>query len=478
MKKNNRISAVSPKTAAPDKKEEKGNVIIVDTNVFINDYTAIHEFIKGDNALVIPKTVIVELDKLKRKPEVKHEARMASNLIHKYYKEDKLSILWAQNFSKLSLDKESPDNQIIACLNSVVKSSFFADYKKIKLITDDTSMLLLAASFFKDNPRVGVERFKNISVAVKVKPNKGLKTANLGLRDYTSDGSIKYQAKRFPGLGENDGVILKEGLKTSLGYRKGKKINRIPPYISACNIRSQNEGTRNWEQELLLAQLLDPDIKVVMASGGAGSGKTLLALASALENRRQYRDIILTRPAILIGDLDRLGFLPGDLNAKMSEFMDPFVQNLEVIIDANDRNPDFWMREYFTGENGKKKPYTNSDLLGLLRTEPFKFLATLGIKVNSIQYYKGRTYHKTCLIVDEAQDLSPIEIKQIVTRMGRDSKVIFVGDLGQIDRRFLNAENSGLNYAMAKMAGNPMIGVVNLTHTVRSEVAAFAEKVL
>ncbi len=470
-------SSVPSPRAATEKNEEKGNVIIVDTNVPINDYTALNDFMKGGNLLVIPKTVIVELDKLKRKPEVKHEARMAANLILKLYKENKLKILWSQNFSRLSLDKESPDNQIIACLNHVVKSAQFSEYKKIKLVTDDTSMLLLASSFFENHPRVEVERFKSISVpTVKVKPSKGLKTINFTLNNYTKDGGIGYTSKKFPGLGENGGVILKEGLKESLAYRKGRKIVRIPQYISASGIKSQNEGTRNWEQELLLAQLLDPEIQVVMASGGAGSGKTLLALAAALESKRNYRDIILTRPAILIGDLDRLGFLPGDLNAKMSEFMDPFIQNLEVIIDANDRNPDFWMRELFSGE--KKKTCTNSDLLGMLRSDQFKFLATLGIKVNSIQYYKGRTYHKTCLIVDEAQDLSPIEIKQIITRMGRDSKVIFVGDLGQIDRRFINADNSGLAYAMTKMAGNPMVGTVKLTHTVRSEVAAFAEKVL
>ncbi|MDI3496072.1 MAG: PhoH-like ATPase [Patescibacteria group bacterium] len=457
--------------------EEKGNVIIVDTNVFINDYTVLHDFIKDKNLLIVPKTVVVELDKLKTKPEVKHEARMASNLIYKFHKEGKLKILWSQNFSRLSLDKDVPDNQIIACLNHVTKSTDFSSYKKIKLVTDDTSMLILASSFFENNPRVEVERFRNIRIPSAKTEEKGLKIVKLNLKDYDKSGKIIYKANKFPGIKENDGVLLKENDNLSLAYRKKNEIVRIPSYISASGIKSQNEGERNWEQELLIAQLLDPEIKVVMASGGAGSGKTLLALAAALEKHDDYRDIILTRPAILIGDLDRLGFLPGDLNAKMSEFMDPFVQNLEVIIDANDKNPNFWMKEVIS-EDSRKKNCSRAELLNFLRTKQFEFLSRLGIKVNSIQYYKGRTYHKTFLIVDEAQDLSPIEIKQIITRMGRDSKVVFVGDLGQIDRRFLNAENSGLSYAMAKMVGNPMIGVVNLTHTVRSEVAAYAEKVL
>ncbi|MFA6369530.1 MAG: PhoH family protein [Patescibacteria group bacterium] len=473
-------------TVATEEKanQKKGNVIIVDTNVFINDYRAIEEFIKGDNLLIVPKTVIVELDKLKKKPEIKHEARMASNLILQYHKEGKLKIVWHENFSKLPLDKDVPDNRIIACLNHIVKTkaSLYNDYQKIKLVTDDTSMLLLASSFFEKNPLVEVERFKNIRVDIKLEPRPGLKTVNIRDTDYEGTNcQIKFSEKRFPDLKENGGVLISEHEEVSLAYRKGRGLKRVTPYISACGIKSQNEGTRNWEQELLLAQLLDPQIKVVLASGSAGSGKTLLALASALEQNKSYRNIILTRPTILIGDVDRLGFLPGDINAKMAEYMDPFLQNLEVIIDANAKNPDFFMHGLITPESGftnKKKTSSYEELLRSLRKNPFNFLAELGIKVNSIQYYKGRTYHKTCLIIDEAQDLSPIEVKQIITRMGRDSKVILVGDLGQIDRRFLNADNSGLAYAMAKMEGNPMIGVTHLTHTVRSEVAAFAEKVL
>ncbi|BFD24995.1 MAG: PhoH family protein [Candidatus Parcubacteria bacterium] len=473
-------------SATPEEKAntKKGNVIIVDTNVLINDYTAIEEFIKGDNLLIIPRMVILELDGLKKKPEVSHEARMASNLILKYHQEGKLQILWSENFSKLGLDKEMPDNRIIACLNHVVRSktNSYPDYQKIKLVTDDTSMLLLASSFFEKNKLVEVERFKNIRVSVKLEPRAELETVKMRDTDYEgADCKIKFCKERFPELKANGGIIINEQGDLSLAYRKGSELKRIPKSISACAVKSQNEGARNWEQELLLAQLLDPEIQVVLASGSAGSGKTLLALASALEQRSNYRNIILTRPTILIGDIDRLGFLPGDMNAKMAEYMDPFLQNLEVIIDANAKNPDFFMHGLITPDSGttnRKKTSSNEELLRVLRKRPFEFLAELGIKVNSIQYYKGRTYHKTCLIIDEAQDLSPIEVKQIITRMGRNSKVILVGDLGQIDRRFLNADNSGLAYAMAKMEGNPMIGVTHLTHTVRSEVAAFAEKVL
>lgn len=464
--------------------KKKGNIIIMDTNVYLNDYTAIHRFSGEDNLLIAPSTVIFELDDKKRDPVLSQEAKMASFLINDYYKKGKLKIVWNQNFSKLGLKKEVPDHQIIACLNYIVKmkAKLYPEYQKIKLVTDDINMNSLASSLFEGNPMVQVEKFKNICIDVKSKPNLELKTVNIRDTDYEdADCKIKFCEKRFPGLEENSGVLISEQGELSLAYRKNQELVRIPPFISACGIKSQNEGARNWEQELLLAQLLDPQIKVVLASGGAGSGKTLLALASALEQIKSYRKILLTRSTIPIGGIDKVGFLPGGLNEKMKEYIDPFLQNLEVIIDANAKNSNFFMHGLITPESSftnKKKTSSHEELLRLLRKSPFEFLAELGIEINCIQYYKGRTYHKTCLIIDEAQDLSPIEFKQIITRMGRDSKVILVGDLGQIDRRFLNADNSGLAYAMAKMTGNHMIGVTHLTHTVRSEVAAFAEKVL
>jgi PhoH-like ATPase len=105
-------------------------------------------------------------------------------------------------------------------------------------------------------------------------------------------------------------------------------------------------------------------------------------------------------------------------------------------------------------------------------------LNEIGITVNAVQHYRGRTYHHSFIIVDEAQNLTPLQVKTIMTRIGNGSKIVLTGDLSQIDRRFLTSETSGLAYAIAKMAGNPMVAVVKLIHTVRSKISAFAEKVL
>jgi hypothetical protein len=204
--------------------------------------------------------------------------------------------------------------------------------------------------------------------------------------------------------------------------------------------------------------------------GAPGTGKTLLALAAAMHQHRKYGQIILTRPAVPLEDKDELGFLPGDLNAKMAEYIVPFAQDLEAIIEANDKNLSFVLK--------KTKADTTELLLESLRKDSFAFFSKMGVKINAVQHYRGRTYHNTFIIVDEAQNLTPLQVKTILTRSGKNCKIVLTGDLEQIDKRFLTSENSGLAYAMVKMEGNEMVGVTVLMETVRSASAAYAEKVL
>lgn len=456
-------------------KEEKGNVIMVDTNVLINDPNCISEFIKGGNAVVIPKTVIFELDKLKMKAEIKLEVRTAIKAIYNFRKEksDKLFITWKQIFSKLELDKTVADHQIIATFNHVLQDKKFAGYKKFKLISDDATLLIIAGEIFADNPKVEIEPYNHIRVKLKKTP-KVSKPVVLREEDFDK-GACIFKPQRFKGLKENAGILLKFGETPEyMAIRKGNKLIPLDINNSVCGIKPMNEGLKdgkqNWKQAQLIAQLLDPKINVVLISGVAGTGKTLLSLAAALQQRQKYNQIILTRPAVPLEDKDELGFLPGDLNAKMAEYIVPFAQDLEVIIEANAKNQNFYMR--------KVKNATSDALLTELRRDSFAFLNSFGIKVNAVQHYRGRTYHNTWIIVDEAQNLSPHQVKSIITRAGRNCKIVLTGDLDQIDKRFLNSENSGLAYAMVKMEGSPMVGVTMLTHTVRSEIASYAEKVL
>lgn len=456
-------------------KEVDGNVIMVDTNVLINDPNAITEFIKGGNIVVIPKTVIFELDKLKMKAEIKLEVRAAINAIYNFRKEksNKLFISWKQNFSKLELDKSVADHQIIAAFNHILKEHRFAGYRKFKLISDDSTLLIIAGEIFANNPKVEIEPYNHIRVKLKKTP-KILKPTILKDEDYKNN-QLVCSPKRFRSLKENAGVLLKYGETPEfMAIRKRDKLIPLDINSSVCGLRPMNEGLpkgkENWKQALFISQLLDSSVNIVLVSGVAGTGKTLLALASALQQRNKYHQIILTRPAVPLEDKDELGFLPGDLNAKMAEYIVPFAQDLEVIIEANAKNQNFFMK--------KMKNATTEMLLSDLRKDNFAFLLSLGIKVNAVQHYRGRTYHNTYIIVDEAQNLSPHQVKSILTRAGRNCKIVLTGDLDQIDKRFLNSENSGLAYAMVKMEGSPMVGVSVLTHTVRSEIATYAEKVL
>jgi PhoH-like ATPase len=235
-------------------------------------------------------------------------------------------------------------------------------------------------------------------------------------------------------------------------------------------MKDEDKNQENWQQAQFIDQLTDHDVNIVLVSGVAGTGKTLLALAAALHQRSKYKKIILTRPAVPLENDEQLGFLPGDLNAKMFEYVIPFIQDLEVIIEENAKNPNFFMK--------KGKNMSSSELLDSLSKDAFAFLRDLNVTVNAVQHYKGRTYHNAWIIVDEAQNLSPAQVKTIITRAGRNCKIVLTGDLEQIDKKFLNSENSGLAYAMAKMEGQKIVGVTVLAKKVRSPLADLAEKLL
>jgi PhoH-like ATPase len=476
MANKNRNAHVNNKVAEPVK-EIDGNVILFDTNVIINDKDCLKEFLKqSNNVVVVARMVILELDKLKNpKSEVKSEARIATRMIYDFRskKNSRVFISWKQNFSKLDLDKTIPDHNIIATFNHLLSDKRFAGYKKFKLISDDNSMLLIAGELFANNPKVEVAPYNHIRV--KVKTPKTMSTVVLKDTDHDDKGNIIFNSRRFRGLKENAGILLRlDDGPVFAAIRKGNKLIPLNIKESVCGIAPMpdKDDNPNWEQAQYTSQLIDPSVAIVLASGVAGTGKTLLALAAALHQRDKYSKIILTRPVIPLEGEETLGFMPGDLNEKMLEYVIPFIQDLEVIIEENSKNHNFFMKKF------RNANLTTADLLSGLKKDPFSFLANLNISVNSVQHYKGRTYHKTWIIVDEAQNLTQAQVKTVLTRAGKNSKIVLTGDLDQIDRRFLSAENSGLAHAMVKMNGNSIVGVTHLKIKARSDAADLAEKLL
>ena len=209
---------------------------------------------------------------------------------------------------------------------------------------------------------------------------------------------------------------------------------------------------RNDEQRFALDACLNPEIQLVSLTGGAGTGKTLIALAAALEQARDYDQIILSRPTVILGNQE-IGFLPGDEKTKMSPFLQPLMDNLGVI-------------------KSQFRPSSKEALKldGFLKDE--KLLIT------PLAYIRGRSLGKAFFIIDEAQNLTPHEVKTIITRAGEGTKMVFTGDIFQIDQPYLDQWSNGLTHLGEKMAGQRLFQHVFLRKGERSELSEIAAKLL
>ena len=209
---------------------------------------------------------------------------------------------------------------------------------------------------------------------------------------------------------------------------------------------------KNLEQAFAIHALLNPDIKLVTIQGNAGTGKTLLALAGALEQRKYYRQIYVTRPIVPLSNKD-IGFLPGDVKSKIDPYMAPIWDNLKFIKD-----------QYVDDEKMQAK------LDELVTNEK--------ISIAPLAFIRGRTLSKIFFIVDEAQNLTPHEIKTIISRAGENSKFVFTGDIYQIDTPYLDAESNGLSYLIDRAKGHPLYAHITLQKGERSELANLATELL
>ncbi|MFP5287873.1 MAG: PhoH family protein, partial [Thermoanaerobaculia bacterium] len=246
----------------------------------------------------------------------------------------------------------------------------------------------------------------------------------------------------------NHYFILRSGSKSALGYfnpRTGR-VERVPKSLA------YGISPRNAEQTFALHAVTNADVPLVTLSGAAGTGKTLLALAGALEQRRLFRQIYLARPIVPLSNRD-IGFLPGDINSKINPFMQPLWDNLGIIKNQFEE---------------KDREYKKID--ELVETEK--------IHIVPLAYIRGRSLSNVIFIVDEAQNLTPHEVKTIITRAGERTKIILTGDIFQIDTPYLDASSNGLSYLIDRIRGNPLYAHVNLEKGERSELANLASMLL
>ena len=434
-------------------KEKWQNKVVLDTSVILYDALSLNAFKETD--IHIPLTVIEEIDRFKRDMSengrnARHFSRFMDTLRNQGQLTDGVPLKSGSyvyvNMSTLTeefadLDNRKADNRILG--TALLLQRQFPK-SKVKLISKDINLRVKSDVFgisSKDYDPDRVASVEDLYTGIKhldISPND--------INQFFNQGSLLVKDKKFFA---NQYVIMKSEDKTALG-RYNKKADKVVA-LTQPDIPIWRVHPRNPEQSFAFDALFNDDILFVSLVGKAGTGKTLLALAAGLfktMDEGRYKKLLVSRPIFPMGR--DIGYLPGDLEQKLNPWMQPIFDSLEFIMGM-----------------GKKASHLTQDLIdqGLLNIEP-------------LAYIRGRSIPKQYLIVDEAQNLTPHEIKTIITRAGTGTKVVLTGDCYQIDNPYVDASNSGLTHSVEKFKGEELVAHVTLEKGERSELAELAANLL
>ncbi len=443
-------------------------IFVLDTNIPLHDYKSIRHF--QDNDLVIPIAVIEELDKFKKGNDtLSFNARGFLRELDKItdgrlFGKDGVPI--GPKLGNIKIEPNHP----------------FPDQLKDLFLDDIQDHRILATAIWVRDQHP--DRFtalvtKDINLRMKAK------AAGMAVQDYLTDrvqdDHVEVAQKEVEVLDNIPADVLQSlayGPDTAIDWKrianKEPKPNQLYKFrweaksdeglvcarydarrkqvVLVKNRQAYGIRPRNEEQRFALDACLNPDIQLVSLTGGAGTGKTLLALAAALEQEKDFDQIILTRPTIVLGNQD-IGFLPGDQKTKMSPFIQPMLDNINVI-------------------KAQFRPSSKEALHieALLKEEK--------LLISPLAYIRGRSLGKVFFIVDEAQNLTPHEVKTIITRAGEGTKMVFTGDIFQIDSPYLDQWSNGLTHLGEKMNGQKLFQHIFLRKGERSELSEIASKLL
>jgi PhoH-like ATPase len=426
---------------------------VLDTNVLLHNPEAINSF--GDNYVVLPMTVIEELDNFKRvNDELGRSARQVIRHLDHLRSQGTLRngvALDNGGVLKISLDEKSipgtfldmsvPDHRILA-----VAANLVAEKNKVIFVSKDINARLKADA-------LGIE------VMDFEQQKCDFDSLYSGWRELTVTGEIvdsfhKDKGATIAGADfyTNEFVILKDlnnpkhsGFAKATG--KDSLIHLDPTFDCAWDLHA-----RSKEQRMALELLLDPKINMLTLIGKAGTGKTLLALAAGLHcvlRKETFDRLLVSRPIIPMGR--DLGYLPGTKDEKLSIWMQPIFDNLSYLMRIGHKLED-----------------------GTVQNKIDKLLKTQQLELEALTYIRGRSIPDQFVIIDEAQNLTPHEVKTIVSRAGENTKMVLTGDPNQIDNPYLDASSNGLAYAVEKLKGQPLYGHVTLSKSERSPLSAIA----
>ncbi len=434
---------------------------VIDTNVILHDYNCLSNF--QENDVYIPIIVLEELDKFKKGNEqINYNAREFVRQLDMITDDDlftkgaslgesrgRLFVITGQVSSPHvyeSFPEAIPDHKILAVADWL--SNKYPDMKSI-LVTKDVNLRMKARSIgllcedYTTDKVVDTDIFaKSNEVFENIEPE-------LIDRIYSSKDGIdieEFDFKTF--IHPNECFVMKSDRNSVLA-----RYNPFTRTIKRVN-KGRNYGIepRNAEQSFAFEVLNDLDVKLIALTGKAGTGKTLLALAAALRQMNEYKQILLARPIVALSNKD-IGFLPGGAQEKVAPYMQPLFDNLNVI------------KHQFTATSSEAKRLDEMQKNGQLVIEALAFI-------------RGRSLGETYCIIDEAQNLTPHEIKTIITRAGEGTKMVFTGDVQQIDQPYLDSQSNGLVYMIDRMRDQKLFAHINLIKGERSQLSELASNLM
>ena len=444
----------------PKKSKKSQKIFVLDTSVILHDHNVLDCF--EENDIAIPITVLEELDNFKRGNDTKnYEARefirILDRLSNTYTLQDWIPIN-GEDKGKFKIILENDTNKADAVkifgnkndhhiLNAALSLKNTAKDSKVILVSKDINLRLKAKALnitAEDFETGKIDRDSTLYTGKQLVENveseyinKLYKQGNISDTDVIKD---KRTANGF--------YIMKNGKSSVLSYYNP---------LDDCLERVEKQYVygikpRNAEQTFALHALLNPDIKLVTLQGVAGTGKTLLALASALEQHNLYHQIVLARPIVPLSNKD-IGYLPGNADEKINPYMQPLFDNLKFIKSQFGQNEKKYRKIEEMEDEGK-------------------------LNISALAFIRGRSLSNVIFIVDEAQNLTPHEVKTIITRAGENTKIIFTGDVFQIDTPYLDEQSNGLSYLIDRLKGNELFAHITLEKGERSELANLANELL